>query len=311
MIYGPEGCGKSTTLYLTIAQAQKKYPDKIAYLCDPEQNYDVAWATSCGVDPNRLEVHQPESCEEAVDLVEAFSYVVDVSFIGMDSIAALFTKAEVEESVEDKHVAERARLLSVLYSKLLGSWSKERKRGHRVTCLFLNQFREKIGVMFGDPRTLPGGKAINYYFPRLKIELLKQKKKYIKSDETGLEIPDYNETRFKLAKEKGSTIPEGEFQINLNPENLNGVLPGQTDDYAVVVAYSRRWGYITGGGKSWRIDEVDKTFGKQAEIIEYLVESPEEFTRLKQLCIMSQREAVGLPPLPTDGYLYGYIDLED
>ncbi|MEM7783886.1 MAG: recombinase RecA [Planctomycetota bacterium] len=155
-IYGPESSGKTTLALHTVAEAQKK--GGIAAIVDAEHAFDPTWAKKIGVSLDTLLVSQPNSGEEAMQIVEMLVKSNAVDVIVVDSVAALVPKKELEGEIGDSHVGLQARLMSQSMRKLTGAISRSK------TCaIFINQIREKIGVMFGSPETTPGGRALKFY----------------------------------------------------------------------------------------------------------------------------------------------------
>ena len=155
-IYGPESSGKTTLALHTIAESQKK--GGIAAIVDAEHAFDPTWGKKLGVSLDTLLVSQPSSGEEAMQIVEMLVKSNAVDVIVVDSVAALVPKKELEGEIGDSHVGLQARLLSQSMRKLTGAISRSK------TCvIFINQIREKIGVMFGSPETTPGGRALKFY----------------------------------------------------------------------------------------------------------------------------------------------------
>lgn len=158
IVYGPESSNKTNIMLGTIREAQVMFPERNAVIIDPEFALDKKWAQEQGVDLDRLIVVQPESAEQCVDFVESFCYAEDVSVVGLDSIAALTTKNEIESSAEKVIVGGASLLVGKMYRKVLHSQRAMDNAG-KAAPLFLaiNQIRHKIGVMFGNPETMPGG----------------------------------------------------------------------------------------------------------------------------------------------------------
>ncbi len=155
-IYGPESSGKTTLCQHIIAEAQKM--DGVAAFVDTEHALDPAYAAKCGVNMDELYVSQPDTGEQALEIVEALVRSNAVDLIVVDSVAALVPRAEIEGEMGDAHVGLQARLMSQALRKLAGAISKSN------TCvIFTNQIRMKIGVMYGNPETTTGGKALKFY----------------------------------------------------------------------------------------------------------------------------------------------------
>ena len=155
-IYGPESSGKTTVALHAIAEAQKM--GGVAAFIDAEHALDPVYAKKLGVNLDDLYVSQPDTGEQALDITEALVRSSAVDIIVIDSVAALTPKAEIEGDMGDAHVGLQARLMSQALRKLTGIVNKSK------TCvIFINQLREKVGVMFGNPETTPGGKALKFY----------------------------------------------------------------------------------------------------------------------------------------------------
>ena len=187
-IFGPEGSGKTTLAQHVIAEAQKAGGS--AALIDAEHAFDPAYGAKCGVNIDELLISQPGMGEEALEIVEVLVRSDAVDVVAIDSVAALVPRAEIEGDMGDSHVGLQARLMSQALRKLTASISKS-----RCTVIFLNQLRERIGVMFGNPETTPGGRALKFYSSiRLDIRRVGQIKR-------GTEVIG-NKTRVRVVKNK-------------------------------------------------------------------------------------------------------------
>jgi recombination protein RecA len=187
-IYGPESSGKTTLALHVIAEAQKG--GGIAAIVDAEHAFDPTYARRLGVDINALLVSQPESGEQALSIVETLVRSGAVDIVVIDSVAALVPQAELEGEMGDSVVGLQARLMSQALRKLTGAISKSSS-----VCLFINQLRDKIGVMYGSPETTTGGKALKFYSSiRLDIRKIAQIK-------DGEEVVG-NRTKVKVVKNK-------------------------------------------------------------------------------------------------------------
>ncbi len=155
-IYGPESSGKTTLAIHAIAEAQKA--GGIAAFIDAEHAFDRFYAQKLGVDVDNLWISQPDNGEQALEIAEQLIRSSAIDIIVIDSVAALTPKAEIEGDMGDNKVGLQARLMSQALRKLTGAVSKT-----RTTCVFINQLREKIGVMFGNPETTTGGNALKFY----------------------------------------------------------------------------------------------------------------------------------------------------
>ena len=164
-VYGPESSGKTTVALHIIAETQKM--GGVAAFIDAEHALDAQYAHALGVDTNELYLSQPDTGEQALDICESLVRSSAVDVIVIDSVAALTTKAEIEGDMGDTHVGLLARLMSQALRKLTAITNRSK------TCvIFINQLREKVGVMFGNPETTPGGKALKY-FATIRLDIRK------------------------------------------------------------------------------------------------------------------------------------------
>jgi recombination protein RecA len=155
-VYGPEGSGKTTVCLHVIAEAQAK--GGIAAFIDAEHALDPTYARALGVNIDELLVSQPDNGEQALEIADLLVRSGAIDLVVIDSVAALVPRAEIEGEMGDSHVGLQARLMSQAMRKLSGSLSR-----FETTAMFINQLREKIGVMFGNPETTPGGRALKFY----------------------------------------------------------------------------------------------------------------------------------------------------
>ncbi len=155
-IYGPESSGKTTIALQAIAEVQKT-GGRAAFI-DAEHALDPVYAKSLGVNINELLLSQPDTGEQALEICEALVRSEAVSLVVIDSVAALVPQAEIDGEMGDSHVGLQARLMSQALRKLSGTMNKT-----KTTAIFINQLREKVGVMFGNPETTPGGRALKFY----------------------------------------------------------------------------------------------------------------------------------------------------
>ncbi|CZQ89401.1 MAG TPA: recombinase RecA [Trichococcus sp.] len=187
-VYGPESSGKTTVALHAIAEVQKK--GGVAAFIDAEHALDPKYAAALGVDIDELLLSQPDTGEQGLEIADALVSSGAVDIVVIDSVAALVPRAEIEGEMGDSHMGLQARLMSQALRKLSGSINKT-----KTIAIFINQVREKIGIMFGNPETTPGGRALKFYATiRLEVRRAEQ----IKS---GTEIMG-NRTKIKVVKNK-------------------------------------------------------------------------------------------------------------
>ncbi|MBM7540638.1 recombinase RecA [Amphibacillus cookii] len=187
-IYGPESSGKTTVSLHAIAEAQQQ--GGTAAFIDAEHALDPVYARNLGVNIDELLLSQPDTGEQALEIAEALVRSGAVDIIVIDSVAALVPKAEIEGEMGDAHVGLQARLMSQALRKLSGAINKS-----KTTAIFINQIREKVGVMFGSPETTPGGRALKFY-SSVRLEVRRAETIKQGNDMVG------NRTRIKVVKNK-------------------------------------------------------------------------------------------------------------
>lgn len=222
-IFGPESSGKTTLMLHIIANAQKS--GGLAAFIDAEHALDPGYARKLGVNLDDLLVSQPDSGEEALTICETLARSNALDVIVIDSVAALVPKAELEGEMGMATMGMQARLMSQALRKLTGVLSKA-----KTTCIFTNQIREKVGIMFGNPETTPGGKALKFY-ASVRIDI---RRKDVIKDASGVAIG--NHVKVKIVKNKvAPPFAEAEFDIYFNQgiDRVGGILDVGVDQGVV------------------------------------------------------------------------------
>ena len=257
-IYGPESSGKTTLAIHAIAEAQKS--GGIAAIIDAEHAFDQFYAKNLGVDIENLLISQPDNGEQALEIADNLIRSGAIDIIVIDSVAALTPKAEIEGEMGDNQMGLQARLMSKALRKLTGTISKA-----NTCCIFINQLREKIGVMFGNPETTTGGNALKFY-SSVRVDI--RRSSAIKSADKVLG----NRTRVKIVKNKvAPPFQQAEFDI-MYGEGISKT--GEIIDLAVemnIIAKSGSW-YSYGDTKLGQ--------GRDA-VKEILADNPELFEELE------------------------------
>jgi len=257
-IYGPESSGKTTLSLSVIAEAQKK--GGVAAFIDAEHAFDSTYAKKLGVNLDDLLISQPDSGEQALEICETLVKSSALDVVVIDSVAALVPRAEIEGEMGDSHMGLQARLMSQALRKLTSSISKS-----KTSVIFINQIREKIGVMFGNPETTPGGRALKFYASvRLdirRIDNIKVNDQYVG-----------NHVRVKVVKNKvAPPFRQAEFDIIYN-EGISKT--GDIIDLAVNLGIIEKSG-------SWLIYGEQKLGQGRDNAKVFLKENPKVFHELE------------------------------
>lgn len=253
-IYGPESSGKTTLAIHAIAQAQKE--GGIAAFIDAEHAFDRFYAKKLGVDVDELLIAQPDNGEQALEIADQLIRSSAIDIIVIDSVAALTPKAEIEGDMGDNKVGLQARLMSQALRKLTSTISKT-----NTTCIFINQLREKIGVMFGNPETTTGGNALKFY---ASVRLDIRRVTTLKDGDT----PIGNQVRVKIVKNKvAPPFRKAEFEITFG-EGISHV--GEIVDLGVELGIIKKSG-------SW-FSYGDTRLGQGRDAVKRVIKDNPELT---------------------------------
>jgi recombination protein RecA len=266
-VFGPEGSGKTTVCLHMIAEAQRR--GGIAAFVDAEHALDPTYARNLGVNIDELLVSQPDSGEQALEICDLLVRSGALDIVVVDSVAALVPRAEIEGEMGDSHVGLQARLMSQAMRKLNGSLSR-----FETTAVFINQLREKIGVMFGNPETTPGGRALKFY-SSVRLDVRK-----IENLKDGTDVVG-SRTRVKVVKNKvAPPFRQCEFDIMYG----KGISKeGSLLDVGVDMEIVKKSG-------AWFTYEGDQIGQGRENARQFLVEHPEVAREIERRV----REAVGL-----------------
>jgi recombination protein RecA len=271
-IYGPESSGKSTLAMHVVAEAQRN-GGVCAYI-DAEHAMDPVYARAIGVDVDQLLISQPDTGEQALEIADMLTRSGAIDVLVIDSVAALTPRAEIEGEMGDTHVGLQARLMSQALRKLTGNLSKT-----GTICIFINQLREKIGVMFGSPETTPGGRALKFY-SSVRLDIRR-----IESLKDGAEVVG-NRTRVKVVKNKVSPpFRQAEFDI-MYGQGISR--EGSLIDLSVDLGIVKKSG-------AWFTYEGEQLGQGREKAKEYLKQNPEVMMEISDKVLT----AAGLKP-PTE-----------
>jgi recombination protein RecA len=226
------------------------FPDLSCVFVDVEHGFDPKWAAALGVDVKKLMVVKPSFAEQAVDIVESLMYANNCGLVVIDSLAALVTSSELDSSAEKANVGGAALVIGKLTRKTTQALSEAEKEDRYPTLIYINQISYKIGVMFGDPETEPGGKK-PLFQASIRLRLYGKNMKDPKYSET---MPVAKETTFIVKKHKVPIYAaSGKFTVAMVP--YKGLKPGQSDDFSTILDLMKDYGLAkkSDSGKGWQI----------------------------------------------------------
>lgn len=299
MVHGPKHSGKSYMAMRIAMGAQQTIPDQQVVWIDVENTYDAVWGGKIGVDNDAMHLVRPDSGEQAVDITVALVHTREVSLIVVDSLAALIPIKEQEEDAEKSLVALQSRLITSMLRKITAAQIQERKRGHHVTVLVLNQQRSKIGGWSptGDPISLPGGKALGHF---TSLEWRMKNKENITKNAEGEETLAFNDHAFTIEKNKlNAGYRTGEFRMLRRLDEATGLSEGEVDDAPFMLALAKARGIYQGTPKAgYTLEFGDNAPIKASsgdEMIQRLYEDRDSLWSLRCHLLAEEATRQGMP----------------
>lgn len=298
IVYGPESSNKTNLILKSIIEGQIKYPDRVAVMIEPEHALDKGWARKMGVDLDRLIVAQPESAEQAVDFVESFCYGKDVFAVYLDSIAALTTTNEIDSEAGKQIVGGASLLTGKMYRKVNVALSKMTNSGQQAPAFIaINQIRHKIGVMFGNPETMPGGNM-----PKFASSMtIRVYGKNVVDKKINPAMPLFKEVSAVLQKWKCPILAVNAI-YKMQMLQADGRGPGYVDDWNTVCAYMKELDYLskspTGG---WLMSGEKYPTLKAVEDTLYHPDNIQFLQSMKVAIIAELLDAGAIAPTVDDG----------
>lgn len=249
MLYGPESSGKTNAAMLAVAMHQRTWPDKVCAFVDIEHAFDPEWAQALGVDTKKLVVLKPSFAEQAVDMIESLLYANDCGLVVVDSIAALTTSAELDSSAEKAQVGGSAIAIGKLIRKTTIALSEAEKEDRYPTLIYINQISYKIGVMFGDPETYPGGARLRHQCGMI----VRLYGKNVTDPKISQTMPVAKETTYIIRKWK-CPIHQASGKFTVAMIAHDHLKPGQSDDFSFIQAHLKSFGmFEKDDAKGWSI----------------------------------------------------------
>lgn len=282
--------GKTNIVLKAVGEGQKMFPSKTAVFIDAEHAFDPKWATQMGVNVDELIVVHPEYAEQAVDMIDAFLYASDVFCVVLDSIAALSTQNEIESSAEKASVGGASLIIGKLFKKATVSFNRMRNKGLAPPAFIgVNQIRHKIGVMYGDPETMPGGNAIKFA-SSFTVRTYGKNKIDKKIHPV---LPAFKETSIIIKKWK---MPVNAVTAVYFMQMVagGGHSPGHVEDWPTMKAYLSEFGYLgkTDDGKKWIL--FGEEFPTMTAARQFLYADPDRLREAQRELIKECLEAGGV-----------------
>lgn len=291
-IFGKEGSCKTVFALKLIANMQRMYPDKENAFFDIENTYDPKWAAKLGVDTDKLYVYNPDYGEQIIDMVEGLLGSPDCGLIVLDSLAAIATTRELGQSAEKMDVGGGGLLASKLVRKVNNALGRSGKEDNVATFVAINQIRHKIGIMFGDPETTPGGFAPKFA-ASMRVRLYG---KDVKDAKYNKHLAVFKDVRFTIKKHKCPIVcPTGDIRIAMVgvPEKELGA--GDGDEFKLLKKYMEEHSILLKDGTKWILQGKEpEEFTSLKAVKDRLINDPDYMQSLKQAIIDQEVElAIG------------------
>lgn len=301
MVHGPKHSGKTYMAMRSIMGAQQTILGNQAVLVDVEGTYEAVWSSKIGVNNDDLLVVRPDSGEQAVDITNALVRTLGVSLVVVDSLAALVPVKEQEEDADKALVGLQSKLITRMLRVISAAQIAERKRGHHVTVLLLNQQRTKIGGWAPagiEPISLPGGKALGHF---TSLEWRMKNKETISKDADGRETLSHNDHAFTLEKNKlNAGYRTGDFRLIRRDDPSTGLTEGEVDDAPIMLSYAKMAGWYGGTPKSGYTlefgDYEPVTAANAEQMVRTIYSDREYMWALRCHLIAAEAERQGMPP---------------
>jgi len=282
IFWGEESSGKTTTALKVIATHQRNHPEESCVFIDVENSYDEIWGKKMGVDNKKLIYVLPDTAEQVVDIVQEFLAAEDIGVIVIDSIAAMISNNEEQSSADKAVVGGTGLVVGKLYRKSTLGLSKAKREGRFPTLIAINQVRQKIGVMYGDPSVMSGGNAFKFA-SSLTVKL---RGKNLVDPKIDGKLASFKHIIGTVQKWKVPITSQNleYFMATVNNEDY-GLEIGKVEDYKSVEKHLEEIGVLgkTENGKAWHLFETE--FKTKGAIKKYLKENEDEYKKVKQFVV--------------------------
>ena len=290
IFYGPESSAKTSICLQLIANMQRMKPDQSAVFIDVEGHFDKEWAEKMGVDTDKLVYVLPQSAEETIDVAESLLYGEDLSLLVIDSLAAMVTEKELDNTASKAVVGGAGLAINKLYRKVSRAIGVAKMDGLFPTVALINQVRSKVGVLYGDPEVMPGGKAFQYA-SSLTVRLYGKEEM---DDKVHKELAAYRKITAVVKKYKIPIISKKcEFLIALMPIEKLGLEVGQVNSWGFILHFMKNVGCVNASELTWPDTGEVQVFDKQADMKEKYFADAEFAARLRNCVLQLGFQSIG------------------